>query len=98
MDSTFHIKDIIKKIKKQDGFINLQKVCRIEPVVKSFLPQKFHSLLRSVNLRRQKLTIKINNNSALMELDNFYKQPLLHYLNDNLPQTYKVKGIVFKSV
>ncbi|MFN7182161.1 MAG: hypothetical protein ACK4NF_05740 [Planctomycetota bacterium] len=96
--NTFHIKDIIKKIRKQGEFVNLPKVSRIEPVVKNFLPEKFHSYLGGVNLRGKKLTIKIINNSALMELDSFYKEPLLNFLNNNLPESYRIKNIVFKNV
>lgn len=98
MRSTLHIRDIIKKVKRNTPFVNVEKVVKIEPNVMYFLPGKFHRFVAGMTLRNKKLTIKVSNNATLMELQNFYKDTMLTYLQNVLPQGCEVNSVVFKNI
>ncbi len=98
MRSTLHIKEVIKKIRRTTPFVNVKKIVKIEPNVMSFLPEKFHQFLAGMTLRNKKLMIKVSNNAALMELQNFYKDSMLTYLQNVLPAGYEVNSVVFKNI
>lgn len=98
MRSTLHIKDVIKKIRRIPPFVNVKKVVKIEPNVMYFLPEKFHKFLMGMTLRNKKLTINVSNNAVLMELQNFYKDNMLTYLQNVLPQGCEINSVVFKNI
>lgn len=98
MKPPLHIKDIIKRMKRSIPFVNVKKVMKVEPNVMTFLPQKFHPFITGMTLRNKKLTIKVNNNATMMELQNFYARGMLNYLQNVLPEECEIKNVVFKNV
>lgn len=98
MNTTSHIKEIIRKIKRNVPFVNIKKVVKIEPKVRYFLPVKFHPFLMGMSLKNKKLIIKVNNNATLMELQNFYRKSILNYLQNALPENCKINDVIFKSI